>query len=123
MIDGEEATVWDSVGERLFALVLHIEYDRSGRELDRTMSFMQADQVLSRHAQFEGLNFIDQAYATAHLPRRKDLTHNEWGRKLWYRRAKTRIPSVARQALHKVIGQMESQFGQGKDFFVNNNQS
>lgn len=123
MIDGEEATVWDSVGERLFALVLHIEYDRSGRELDRTMSYMQSDQVLSRHTQFEGLNFIDQAYAAAHLQRRKDLTHNEWGRKLWNRRAKTHIPSVARQALHKVIDQMESQFGQGKDFFAKKHHS
>ncbi len=123
MMDGEEATVWESVGERLFALVLHINYDHSGRELGRTLSYMQGDQVLSRHAQFEGLNLIDQAYATACLPRRKDLTHSEWGRKLWHCRAKTNVPSVARQALHKVIGQMESQFGQGKDFFAKKHQS
>lgn len=35
MCDGEEATVWVANGERLFALVLEIEYDSFGREKNK----------------------------------------------------------------------------------------
>lgn len=115
--DGEEGVVRMAEGERLFALVLQIEYDSCGREKDRRYYYMQAYRSLSM-AEYDGLNFVDSAWKHAWMTRSNRIAVDERGLQIWHSLPKTRVPGVARRSLHKVIDQMKSQFGQGKDFFT-----
>jgi hypothetical protein len=119
MCDGEEGTVWVADGERLFALVLEIEYDSFSCKKNRRCYYMWTHQSLSQ-AEYDGLNFIHSAWKHARGMRVNRVEVGEYGQQLWYGLAKTHVPGVARRVLHKVIDQMESQFGQGKGFFAEN---
>jgi hypothetical protein len=111
-VEGEEGVCCVSEIECLFAIVLWITYDERGNNPHRTMCYMHSNSKLSRDAKFEGLNLVDSAYEKACLPFR-----NRANEEVWQVITASQVPADAHMPLVKVLTQLESQFGQGKDFF------
>jgi hypothetical protein len=108
--DYERGTIDHAVGERLFALVIHIS---SGK---RKAYYLSCRKSVTS-ARYDGLNLIVEANDHVRKLKQNLLTRDTWEEQQWWSHPKTHIPGVARQVLHRTIDEVEALFGQGKDFF------